>query len=81
MDDHRCRLRYPGAVRTEAMNLSGALAALGALLGERLSTARAVRAHHATGETYHAPRPPDTVVFPETTGEARCQPSPGASTP
>ena len=25
--------------------------------------------HHATGETYHAPRPPDAVVFPETTEE------------
>ena len=56
-------------METDAMNLSGALAALGALLGERLSTARAVCAHHATGETYHAPRPPDAVVFPETTGE------------
>ena len=51
------------------MNLSDALAALGTLLGDRLSTARAVCAHHATGETYHAPRPPDAVVFPESTGE------------
>ena len=56
-------------MKTDAKNLSGALDALGALLGDRLSTARAVREHHATGETYHAPRPPDAVVFPETTGE------------
>ncbi len=46
-----------------------AVDALRALLGDRLSTAEAVRAHHATGETYHAPRPPDAVVFPHTTEE------------
>ena len=56
-------------METDAMNLSGALDALDALLGDRLSTARAVCAHHATGETYHAPRPPDAVAFPESTGE------------
>ena len=54
---------------TALKNADGAIEVLGALLGERLSTARAVREHHATGETYHAPRPPDAVVFPETTGE------------
>ncbi|MDE0201740.1 MAG: FAD-binding protein, partial [Rhodospirillaceae bacterium] len=42
---------------------------LGALLGDRFSTSRAVCEHHATGETYHAPRPPDAVAFPETTEE------------
>ena len=42
---------------------------LGALLGDRLSTSPAVCEHHATGETYHAPRPPDAVVFPRTTEE------------
>ena len=68
-------------MNTDAKNLSGVLAALGALLGDRLSTARAVCAHHATGETYHAPRAPDAVVFPETTGEARYRPSPEALPP
>ena len=42
---------------------------LAALLGDRLSTSRAVCEHHATGETYHAPHPPDAVTFPETTEE------------
>ena len=69
MGDRLREVRYPGAMETDSKNLAGALDALGALLGERLSTARAVREHHATGETYHAPRPPDAVVFPESTGE------------
>ena len=42
---------------------------LDALLGDRLSTSQAVCEHHATGESYHAPRPPDAVAFPETTEE------------
>ena len=50
-------------------NTQGAIDELGALLGNRLSTSPAVCEHHGTGETYHAPRPPDAVVFPETTEE------------
>ncbi len=39
------------------------------LLGERLSTANAVRDHHSHGESWHASVAPDAVVFPETTAE------------
>ncbi len=39
------------------------------LLGERLSTAAALREHHSRGETYLPPHPPDAVAFPETTDE------------
>ncbi|RMH22228.1 MAG: FAD-binding protein [Acidobacteria bacterium] len=46
-----------------------ALEALRQLLGERLSTAPAVRAHHAKDESYHPPAEPDAVVFPESTAE------------
>jgi D-lactate dehydrogenase (cytochrome) len=54
---------------TALKNTDTAIDELRALLGDRLSTVQAVRDHHATGETYHAPRPPDAVVFPETTEE------------
>jgi D-lactate dehydrogenase (cytochrome) len=45
------------------------IAELRRLLGGRVSTADAVRAHHAQGESFHAPCPPDLVVFPESTDE------------
>ena len=53
------------------------LADLRVLLGDRLSTAPAVRDHHSHGESWHAAASPDAVVFPETTDEvsrvvARC---------
>ena len=38
-------------------------------LGDRVSTAAAVRGHHSRGESWHAPADPDAVVFPETTAE------------
>jgi D-lactate dehydrogenase (cytochrome) len=38
-------------------------------LGDRLSTSAAVRDHHSHGESWHAPAPPDAVVFPESTAE------------
>jgi D-lactate dehydrogenase (cytochrome) len=38
-------------------------------LGERLSVAESVREHHSHGESWHAPAPPDAVVFPESTEE------------
>lgn len=44
---------------------------LRAIVGERLSTSAAVRAHHGKDESYHTPQPPDAVVFPETTEEVR----------
>ena len=45
------------------------IAALRALLGERLSTARAVREHHGKDSSYHAMEMPDAVAFAESTEE------------
>ena len=45
------------------------IAELRALLGERLSTARAVREHHGKDASYHAMEMPDAVAFAETTEE------------
>jgi D-lactate dehydrogenase (cytochrome) len=42
---------------------------LRALVGDRVSTATAVRDHHSHGESWHASAPPDAVVFPESTAE------------
>src|SRR5262245_30538089 len=44
-----------------------AIRELKALLGERLSTAQSVREQHGKDESYHAPMPPDAVVFAEST--------------
>jgi D-lactate dehydrogenase (cytochrome) len=50
--------------------LEAALAAdLAGRLGDRLSTNTAVRERHGQGESYHAPLPPDAVVFPRSTEE------------
>ena len=43
--------------------------ALRARFGERLSTAAAVREQHGKDESYHAPAPPDAVVFAHSTEE------------
>ena len=45
------------------------VAELRALLGERLSTAAAVRAHHGKDESWHPPQPPDAVAFARSTAE------------
>ena len=44
---------------------------LEARLGDRFSTAPAVRDHHSRDESYHAPEAPDAVAFPESTDEVR----------
>ena len=41
--------------------------ALQAAVGDRLSTAEAVRAHHCKDESHHTLLPPDAVVFPRST--------------
>jgi len=46
-----------------------AIAELAALLGERLSTAPAVREQHGHDESYHATEPPDAVAFARGTEE------------
>jgi D-lactate dehydrogenase (cytochrome) len=38
--------------------------------GDRVSTGLAVREQHGRGESHHATRPPDVVVFPQSTEEA-----------
>ena len=45
------------------------IAALRGLLGERLSTARAVREHHGKDASYHALEMPDAVAFATSTEE------------
>src|SRR5258705_524156 len=44
---------------------------LRSLLGERATSARAVREHHGKDESYFPYAPPDAVVFPESTEEVR----------
>jgi D-lactate dehydrogenase (cytochrome) len=46
-----------------------ALEQIRALLGERLSTAIAVREQHGKDQTYHPGAPPDAVAFPHSTAE------------
>jgi D-lactate dehydrogenase (cytochrome) len=46
-----------------------ALSELKALLGDRISTAAAVREHHGRGEAYHDHHAPDAVAFPHSTEE------------
>jgi D-lactate dehydrogenase (cytochrome) len=48
---------------------SPVLRELAALLGDRLTTSPAVLERHGQDESYHAPFPPDAVVFPESIGE------------
>ncbi|WP_413205410.1 FAD-linked oxidase C-terminal domain-containing protein [Rhodospirillum sp. A1_3_36] len=45
------------------------MAELRALLGDRLSTAAAVREQHGRDESYHEPMPPDAVAFVQSTEE------------
>ena len=45
------------------------LASLAARFGDRLSTSQAIRDRHGQDESYHAPSPPDAVVFPRSTEE------------
>jgi len=71
----RCR---SGAKQETAMsNLAPAapaatddvIAGLSALLGDRMSTARAVREQHGKDESYHTPHAPDAVAFVQSTDE------------
>lgn len=49
--------------------ISTVIEALRRILGDRVSTAEAVREHHSHGESWHAPGLPDVVVFPTSTEE------------
>jgi D-lactate dehydrogenase (cytochrome) len=44
---------------------------LAARFGERASRSPAVRAQHGASEAYHAPLPPDLVIYPESTEEVQ----------
>lgn len=50
-------------------NLAAALDALRQLLGDRFTTGESTRAIHGRDESWHAPRLPDAVVFPNDTAE------------
>jgi D-lactate dehydrogenase (cytochrome) len=55
--------------RTRRPDPAPAIEALRTLLGDRLSTAAAVREQHGKDTTHHAGHPPDAVAFPTTTEE------------
>src|SRR3954452_6167498 len=57
------------AVIARAPADAGLIAELRDLLGERLSTAAAVREHHGKDESYHPVYPPDAVAFVQSTEE------------
>lgn len=57
------------APKTRTENDSPLIAALRKMMGERLSTAQAVREHHGKDSSYHALEMPDAVAFAESTEE------------
>ena len=58
-------------MKTETAPASDVLADLARLLGDRFSTAVAVRDHHSHDESYHASAAPDAVAYPETVEEVQ----------
>ena len=58
----------PAAARKSAVD-DGLLAALNAVAGDRVSTAKAVLDQHGHDESYHETLPPDAVVFARSTEE------------
>ena len=57
------------AIALDAGPRDAVIAVLKQLLGERLSTASAVREQHGRDESYHPSAPPDAVVFAAPTEE------------
>ena len=57
------------ASNTSRPGIPAALEELKSLLGDRLSTAQAVREQHGTDESYHRPYPPHAVAFVQSTDE------------
>ena len=49
----------------------GLLDELRSIVGDRLTTSAAVREQHGRDESYHAPEPPDAVVFARSTDEVQ----------
>jgi D-lactate dehydrogenase (cytochrome) len=60
---------HVAATALEAGPRDAAIAEIKALIGDRLSTAQAVREQHGRDESYHAPAPPDAVAFAHSTEE------------
>ncbi len=54
---------------TPLSNLDSAIAQIRQLVGERMSTAMAVRQHHGADASWHPPLPPDAVVYAHSTEE------------
>jgi D-lactate dehydrogenase (cytochrome) len=61
--------RGEAIVALAKLQLDPVIDGLRQLLGERLSTAEAVRLQHGHDESYHAPLPPDAVAFAQSTAE------------
>jgi D-lactate dehydrogenase (cytochrome) len=53
----------------QGSEIEAGLAELQAFLGDRVSSAEAVREHHSHGESTHPPGMPDLVCFPQSTEE------------
>jgi D-lactate dehydrogenase (cytochrome) len=54
---------------TRPTDLESAIEQIRALVGDRLSTAMAVRQHHGADASWHPPLPPDAVVYAHSTEE------------
>lgn len=53
----------------DAGHIQTAIDILKQRFGDRLTTNQVIRDRHGTDESYHAPKAPDAVVFPQTTDE------------
>jgi D-lactate dehydrogenase (cytochrome) len=51
------------------MTITSAIAELGTVLGDRLTTSKSELDLHGQNETHFAHMPPDAVLYPETTAE------------
>ena len=67
--EHRMDTRIPHYSVVSPAALEAALPALRAFLGDRVTSAIAVREHHSHGESTHTPALPDLVCFPQSTEE------------
>jgi D-lactate dehydrogenase (cytochrome) len=50
-------------------NIESAVAQIRAIVGDRISTAMAVREHHGADASWHPPKPPEAVVYAHSTEE------------
>ncbi len=58
--------------RTTSHKTTTAIAAIRAVMGDRLSTAQIVREQHGKDQTWNAGNPPDAVAFVKSTDEVSC---------